>query len=172
MGGAWGMVGRLFTLSAMPAATPDLSSHLNESIVILKSLIEKAELQLQDLRMQAPQEPQAMAPAVPVTIKKMPRGAIVDTIATQLPIFLASCIEQSREMTGGTALNTIIKYHVNEFRKHCELFLPIGTADLEKGCDGMPKWISRFNRAHREAVKRRRFIPDGTGGWTISDGYQ
>jgi hypothetical protein len=26
--------------------------------------------------------------------------------------------------------------------------LPIGTADLEKDCDGTPKWIDRFNYAH------------------------
>jgi hypothetical protein len=76
----------------MAATTPDPFWYLNETIANLKILVETAESQLQLLRMQAPQEPQAIAPAVPVTSKKIPHGAIVDTIVTQLPIFLASCI--------------------------------------------------------------------------------
>lgn len=171
MGDAWGMVERLFILSAMPAATPDRFSALEETIADLKSFAEMAKLQLQDLRMQAPQEPQAMAPAAPVTSKKMPRGAIVDTIVTQLPIFFASCYKH-HELTSGTALNTSIMYRVNEFREHCEPFLPIGTADLEKDCNGTPKWIGRFNYAHIEAAYRRGFLPDGVGGWTVPAGYQ
>ena len=162
----------------MAATTPDLFSDLNETIAHLKILVKTAELQLQLLRelqlellrWQAPQEPQAVTPAVPVTSKNMPRGAIIDTIATQFPIFL-SCIEH-HELTGDPAFNPIITYRVNEFRQHCEPFLPIGTADLEKDCNGTPKWFDRFNYAHMEAAKRRGFIPDGVGGWTVPAGYQ
>ena len=80
----------------MAATAPDPFSDLNQTIANLKILVELAELQqfcsfVELLRMQAPQEPQAIAPAVPVTSKNMPRGAIIDTIATQFPIFL-SCI--------------------------------------------------------------------------------
>ena len=153
----------------MAATTPDLFSDLNETIANLKILVKTAELQLQLLRWQAPQEPQAVTPAVPVTSKKMPHGAIVDTIVTQLPIFLASCIEH-HELTGDPAFNPIIRYHVEKFREHCKPFLPIGTADLEKDCNGTPKWFDRFNYAHSEAAKRRGFIPDGVGGWTVPTG--
>jgi hypothetical protein len=101
---------------AMAATAPDLFSDLNETIENLKILVETAELQLQLLRWQAPQEPQAIAPAVPVTSKKMPRGAIVDTIATQFPIFLASCIEHPElsKWPGNPdpAFNPIIEYPV------------------------------------------------------------
>jgi hypothetical protein len=157
----------------MAATTPDLFSDLNETIANLKILVELAELQLQLLRMQAPQEPQAIAPGVPVTSKKMPRGAIVDTIATQFSTFL-SCIEHPElsRWPGDPAFNPIITYRVNEFRQHCEPFLPIGTADLEKDCNGTPRWFDRFNYAHSETAKRRGFIPDGVGGWTVPAGYQ
>jgi hypothetical protein len=166
----------------MAATTPDPFSDLNETIANLKILVKTAELQLQLLRMQKPQEPQAIAPqepqepqaiapAVPVTIKKMPLGAIFDTIATQFPTFLASCIKHY-ELTSDPAFNPIIEYPVEKFREHCEPFLPIGTADLEKDCDGAPKWIDRFNNAHRKAAKRRGFIPDGKGNWTVPAGYQ
>jgi hypothetical protein len=64
---------------AMAATAPDLFSDLNETIAHLKILVKTTELQLQLLRMQAPQEPQAVTPAVPVT-SKMP-GSIVETIA-------------------------------------------------------------------------------------------
>ena len=63
----------------MAATTPDPFWYLNETIANLKILVETAESQLQRLRMQAPQEPQAVTPAVPVT-SKMP-GSIVETIA-------------------------------------------------------------------------------------------
>jgi hypothetical protein len=76
-----------------------------------------------------------VTPAVPVTSKNMPRGAIIDTIATQFPTFLKSCIKH-HELTGDPAFNPIIEYPVEKFREHCEPFLPIGTADLEKDCDG------------------------------------
>jgi hypothetical protein len=152
---------------AMAATAPDPFSDLNETIANLKILVETAELQLQLLRWQAPQEPQAIAPAMPVTSKKIPHGAIVDTIVTQLPIFLASCIEHN-ELIG----DPIIRYRVNEFRQHCEPFLSIGTADLKKDCNGTPRWFDRFNYAHSETVKRRGFIPDGKGGWTVPAGYQ
>jgi len=155
----------------MAATTPDPFSDLNETIANLKILVEMAELQLQLLRWQAPQEPQAIAPAVPVTSKKMPHGAIVDTIVTQLPIFLASCIEH-HELTGDPAFDPIIRYRVNEFRQHCEPFLPIGTADLKKDCNGTPKWFDRFNYAHSETAKRRGFLSDGKGNWTVPAGYQ
>jgi hypothetical protein len=162
----------------MAATAPDPFSDLNETIENLKILVETAELQLQLLRWQAPQEPQAIAPAVPVTSKKMPHGAIVDTIVTQLPIFLASCIEHHElsrwpgDPIANQAFNPIIRYRVNEFRQHCEPFLPIGTADLEKDCNGTPKWFDRFSYAHSETAKRRGFIPDGKGGWTVPAGYQ
>ena len=156
----------------MAATTPDPFSDLNETIANLKILVETAELQLQLLRWQAPQEPQAIAPAVPVTSKKMPHGAIVDTIVTQLPIFLASCIEH-HELTDNPAFNHhFIRYRVNEFRQHCEPFLPIGTADLKKDCNGTPKWFDRFNYAHSETAKRRGFLSDGKGNWTVPAGYQ
>jgi hypothetical protein len=155
----------------MAATTPDPFSDLNETIANLKILVETAELQLQLLRMQKPQEPQAIAPAVPVTSKKMPHGAIVDTIATQFPTFLESCIKR-HELTSDPAFNPIIEYPVEKFREHCEPFLPIGTADLEKDCDGAPKWIDRFNYAHMKAAKRRGFLSDGKGNWTVPAGYQ
>jgi hypothetical protein len=125
--------------------------------------------------MQAPQEPQAIAPAVPVTSKKMPRGAL---LTQSLRSFLSfeSCIEHPElsKWPGNPdpAFNPIIEYRVGKFREHCEPFLPIGTADLEKDCDGTPKWIDRFNYAHSETAKRRGFIPDGKGGWTVPAGYQ
>jgi hypothetical protein len=159
----------------MAATTPDPFWYLNETIANLKILVETAESQLQRLRMQAPQEPQAIAPAVPVTSKNMPRGAIIDTIATQFPIFL-SCIEHPElsKWPGDPdpAFNPIIEYRVGKFREHCEPFLPIGTADLKKDCDGSPIWIDRFNNAHSETAKRRGFIPDGKGNWTVPAGYQ
>jgi hypothetical protein len=162
----------------MAATAPDPFSVLNETIAHLKILVKTAELQLQLLRelqlellrWQAPQEPQAVTPAVPVTSKNMPRGAIIDTIATQFPTFLKSCIKH-HELTGDPAFNSII-YRVGKFREHCEPFLPIGTADLEKDCDGSPIWIDRFNNAHIETAKRRGFIPDGKGNWTVPAGYQ
>ena len=163
----------------MAATTPDLFSDLNETIAHLKILVKTAELQLQLLRelqlellrWQAPQEPQAVTPAVPVTSKKMPLGAIFDTIATQFPTFLESCIKHY-ELTSDPAFNPIIEYPVEKFREHCEPFLPIGTADLEKDCDGAPKWIDRFNYAHMKAAKRRGFLSDGKGNWTVPAGYQ
>ena len=159
----------------MAATAPDPFWYLNETIANLKILVETAESQLQRLRMQAPQEPQAIAPAVPVTSKKMPLGAIFDTIATQFPIFL-SCIEHPElsKWPGDPdpAFNPIIIYRVGKFREHCEPFLPIGTADLKKDCDGSPIWIDRFNNAHSETAKRRGFIPDCKGNWTVPAGYQ
>ena len=155
----------------MAATAPDPFSDLNETIANLKILVETAELQLQLLRWQAPQEPQAIAPAVPVTSKKIPHGAIVDTIATQFPTFLASCIKH-HELTGDPVFNPIIRYRVNKFRQHCEPFLPIGTADLEKDCNGTPNWFDRFNYAPSEAAKRRGFLSDGKGNWTVPAGYQ
>jgi hypothetical protein len=169
--GVW--YGGYTSLPAMAATTPDLFSDLNETIANLKILVETAESQLQRLEMQAPQEPQAVTPAVPVTSKKMPHGAIVDTIATQFPTFLASCIKHHElSKRPSPAFNPIIEYPVEKFREHCEPFLPIGTADLEKDCDGTPKWIDRFNNAHMKAAKRRGFISDGKGGWTVPAGYQ
>ena len=164
----------------MAATAPDPFSDLNETIAHLKILVKTAELQefcsfVELLRMQAPQEPQAIAPAVPVTSKNMPRGAIIDTIATQFPIFL-SCIEHPElsKWPGDPdpAFNPIIEYPVEKFREHCKPFLPIGTADLEKDCDGAPKWIDRFNNAHIETAKRRGFLSDGKGNWTVPAGYQ
>ena len=173
MHGVW--YGSCTSLPAMAATTPDPFSDLNQTIANLKSLVELAELQLQLLRMQAPQEPQAIAPAVPVTSKNMPRGAIIDTIATQFPIFL-SCIEHPElsKWPGDPdpAFNPIIEYRVGKFREHCEPFLPIGTADLKKDCDGSPIWIDRFNNAHSETAKRRGFFSDGKGNWTVPAGYQ
>jgi hypothetical protein len=72
----------------MAATTPDPFSDLNETIANLKILVETAELQLQLLRCKHRKSLRRLTPAVPVTSKKMPRGAIVDTIATQFPIFL------------------------------------------------------------------------------------
>ena len=94
------------------------------------------------------------APAAPVTQKKMPRGAILDTIATQLPVFLESRSE----------------YQIQKFREHCEPFLPIGTADLEKDCSGAPKWIDRFTYAHNEVAQRRGFAKVGVGKWSVPAG--
>jgi hypothetical protein len=54
---------------------------------------------------------------VPVTSKKMPHGAIIDTIVTQLPIFL-SCIEHHElsrwpgDPIANQAFNPIIEYRV------------------------------------------------------------
>ena len=95
------------------------------------------------------------APVAPVTHKKMPRGAIIATIATQLPVFLKSRSE----------------YQVQEFREHCKPFLPIGTADLEKDCDGDPKWHGRFLHAHNETAMFKGFTCVSAGKWSVSAGH-
>ena len=94
------------------------------------------------------------APVAPVTYTKMPRGAILDTIVTQLPVFLESRSE----------------YQVQEFREHCKPFLPIGTADLEEDFSGAPKWIDRFTYAHNEVAQRRGFARVGVGKWSVPAG--
>jgi hypothetical protein len=90
---------------AMAATAPDPFSDLNQTIANLKILVELAELQqfcsfVELLRMQAPQEPQAIAPAAPVT-SKMP-GSIVETIA-DLKILVEMAESQLQDLRMQTA---------------------------------------------------------------------
>jgi hypothetical protein len=100
--------------------------------------------------------PQPLAPLVPATSAKMPKHVITDVIVTQLPLFLASRS----------------KYHVRQFREHCKPFLPIGTADIEPDCDGIPKWYGRFNYSHNQVARLRGFIANNRGKWKVPAGYK
>jgi hypothetical protein len=102
----------------MAAAPIDPFAELASSVSNLEALAACLKIQLQAL-----ERPLASPLLVPATSTKIPKHIISDVIITQLPLFLSSRSQ----------------YHVCEFRKHCEPFLPIGTADIELDCDGIPK---------------------------------
>ena len=141
---------------AMAAAPIDPFAELASSVSNLEALAACLKLQLQALRMQELQRPSPLAPLAPATSAKMPKHVITDVIITQLPLFLASRSQ----------------YHVCEFRKHCEPFLPIGTADIEPDCDGFPKWYGRFNYSHNRIVWLRDFTTEKRCKWKVPAGYQ
>jgi hypothetical protein len=141
---------------AMAAAPIDPFAELASSVSDLEELAACLKIQLQALSMQVLQRPQPLAPLVPATSAKMPKHVITDVIVTQLPLFLASRSQ----------------YHIYQFRKHCEPFLPIGTADIELDCDGIPKWYGRFNYSHNQVARLRGFIANNRGKWKVPAGYK
>jgi hypothetical protein len=141
---------------AMAAAPIDPFAELASSVSNLEALAACLKIQLQALRMQALERPLASPLLVPATSTKIPKHIISDVIITQLPLFLSSRSQ----------------YHVCEFRKHCEPFLPIGTADIEPDCDGIPKWYGRFNYSHNQVARLRGFIANNRGKWKVPAGYK
>lgn len=142
----------------MAAAPVDPFGALASSVSNLEALAACLKLQLQVLRTQALKRPQPLADPllVPATSTKIPKHIITDVIITQLPLFLSSRSQ----------------YHVCEFRKHCEPFLPIGTADIEPDCDGTRKWYGRFNYSHNQVVRLRDFTIYNRGKWKVPAGYR
>jgi hypothetical protein len=140
----------------MAAAPIDPFAELASSVSNLVALAACLKLQLQVLRTQALERPKPLAPLVPATSAKMLKHVMTDVIITQLPLFLSSRSQ----------------YHVCEFRKHCKPFLPIGTADIEPDCDGIPKWYGRFNYSHNQVARLRGFIANNRGKWKVPAGYK
>jgi hypothetical protein len=136
---------------AMAAAPIDPFAELASTVSNLEALAACLKIQLQAL-----ERPLASPLLVPATSTKIPKHIISDVIITQLPLFLSSRSQ----------------YHVCEFRKHCEPFLPIGTADIEPDCDGIPKWYGRFNYSHNQVARLRGFIANNRGKWKVPAGYQ
>jgi hypothetical protein len=136
---------------AMAAAPIDPFAELASSVSNLEALAACLKIQLQAL-----ERPLASPLLVPATSTKIPKHIISDVIITQLPLFLSSRSQ----------------YHVCEFRKHCEPFLPIGTADIELDCDGIPKWYGRFNYSHNQVARLRGFIANNRGKWKVPAGYK
>ncbi len=136
-------------LADMPQPPSDPASKLESSILFLEEILADLKEQLAYLKQVQSQEP--IAALVPVTTKRMSKHVIVDVIVRELPGFA----------TPGST------YDVGAFRKHCQPFLPIGTADMELDCDDRAKWESRFNYSHNQIAELRGFIPDRRGGWTV-----